>query len=176
MRPIVRIARQALTAAGALILAAACLFMGCAYGKIRSSDVERDGIHVFVERNYPNLIAYYSGERERPGAVLMDLKDDDVRLVPGEWRPISGKEEFLELMERMDHVYYRKMRGPAGRSGPRLQRVLDRNDKLIGYFFSPVDHWPVRPRDSGYSVDTVTYLQVSEWSQGACAYSTDCFP
>lgn len=166
MKQFAKIGRSVRPITRSLTIAAALTILGCAYGKTHISEVEGDQVRAFVEQNYENLRAYYSGERERPGAILMDPKSDGVILVPDKWEPISSKEELLELMDRMVQAYYRKMKGEAGVFGPRLQLVLDKDDKRIGYFYSPVDNWPVRPEGSNYSVDPVTYVQVREWSQG----------
>ncbi|MBW1787855.1 MAG: hypothetical protein JRK53_14730 [Deltaproteobacteria bacterium] len=146
---------------------AALLIMGCGgYGKIRNSDVTKDQVSRFVDNNYPNLNAYYSGTMEKPGAILMDLKNTSPRFSGKKWYPIKGRQELLQMMDLMVDVYYKKMRGNAGTFGPLLQLVLGRNNKLIGYFYSPIDNWPVRLKGSGYSVDAVTYSQVREWSMG----------
>jgi hypothetical protein len=63
-------------------------------------------------------------------------------------------------------VYYGKMRGEAGALGPQLQRILDGNDKLLGYFFCPMNNVPVRADGEGYTVDAVTYVDVRTWSMG----------
>jgi hypothetical protein len=153
---------KALVAVAALLLISGC----GGYGKIRNSDVDRGQERLFVEQHYDSLAAYYSGNRDQPGAIVMDLKEQPPRFSGRKWYPIQTKEELLQLMDVMVQVYYKKMRGNAGTFGPLLQRILDHHDRLIGYFYSPVDHWPVRLSGSTYSVDSVTYSQVREWSMG----------
>lgn len=158
--------RRGRSVRGLAMLAAGLLILGCAYGKLRDSQIEMGQVHDFIEKNASNLAAYYSGEREKPGAILLDLKGDNIALSPEGWQIISSKDELLAMVDSMIGLYYGKMRGQAGTLGPRLQRVLDRNDNLIGYFFSPMDGVPVRPEGEGYRVDPVTYVDVRTWSMG----------
>jgi hypothetical protein len=46
--------------------------------------------------------------------------------------------------------------------GPRLSVILDRNNKIIGYLFSPVDSTIIRSEGENYSLEPVTELDIRE--------------
>jgi hypothetical protein len=136
------------------------LIMGCAYGNIVESSVPRSDIHQWIDENYDTFTASYSGTEEKPGAIRFDLKGDGVRLVGEGWYPIEGKKELDEMVTRMVHLYLRKYKGNVGALGPQLYRILDKNGKLIGYFFSAIPRTPVRPDGKNYTMDPVNELDV----------------
>jgi len=135
------------------------LVLGCTYGKIRNSHVESSKIHEFIDQNYGNCQIAYSGEKDKPGAIRFDLKDDDILLTGEGWHPIENRAQLYEMVENMNSIY-RRYRGVVGALGPQLFLILDKNDKTIGYLFSPISNIPVRPDGANYSIDPVSELDV----------------
>jgi hypothetical protein len=131
--------------------------LGCAYGKIRHSNIEITKIHGFIDQNYDNFYAAYSGKMDRPGAIRFDLKEDDVILTGNGWHPIESRAQLREMLRYME-AKYRFWEGIF--RGPYLYLILDKNDKAIGYYYSILDNTPVSPDGANYSLDPVTELDI----------------
>lgn len=135
------------------------LILGCAYGKIRPGTVETGKIHKFIDQQYASSDISYSGDRFIPGAIRFDIKDDDIVLTGTGWHSVKSKEQLNRMVDVMIRKY--KYWGNDAQ-GPRLSVVLDRNDKKIGYIFSPVDYTTIRSDGENYSLSPVTELDIRE--------------
>ncbi len=135
------------------------LILGCAYAKIRPGNVETGRIHEFIDQQYAISDISYSGNRSIPGAVRFDLRDDDIALTGTGWHPVESKRQIHGMVDSMILKY--KYWGTDAQ-GPRISVILDRNDKKIGYLFSPVDYTTIRADGENYSLEPVTYLDIRE--------------
>ena len=135
------------------------LIFGCAYAKIRPCAIEPGKIHKFMDQQYGNVDISYSGDRSIPGAIRFDLRDDDIALTGSGWHSVKNKEQLHGMVDGMLRKY--EYWGTDAR-GPRLSVILDRNDKKIGYIFSPVDYTTIRSDGKNYSLSPVTELDIRE--------------
>jgi hypothetical protein len=145
-----------------MVMGGLCLLLGCAYGRYgrtRIAAVPQEDIEAFMEREFDTFHVSYSGERERPGAIQMDLKGDSVSLTGEGWHPIADKGALRERVGNMRKVY-RRYRGVVGAVGPRLYVIEDSEGNRIGYLFTALSHTPVRPDGDDYSLDPVHELDV----------------
>jgi hypothetical protein len=135
------------------------LILGCAYGKIRPGTVETGKIHEFIDQQYASADISYSGDRSIPAAIRFDLKDDDIALTGTGWHSVKSKEQLHGMVDDMIRKY--KYWGTDAQ-GPRLSVILDRNNKTIGYLFSPVDSTIIRSEGENYSLEPVIDLDIRE--------------
>jgi hypothetical protein len=141
------------------ILIILSLILGCAYGKIRPGTVETGRIHEFIDQQYAISDISYSGDRSIPGAIRFDIKDDDIALTGAGWHPVESKEQLHGMVDGMilKYNYW-----GTDAQGPRISVILDRNDKKIGYLFSPMDYTTIRSDGENYSLEPVTELDIRE--------------
>ena len=149
--------RHPLPALSLLILVS--LILGCAYGKIRPGTVETGKIHEFIDQQYGNFDISYSGDSSIPGAIRFDIKNDDIALTGTGWHPVETRNQLHGMVDGMIRKY--EYWGTDAQ-GPRLSVILDRNDKKIGYLFSPVDSTTIRSDGENYSLAPVTELDIRE--------------
>jgi hypothetical protein len=149
-------ARLRYSAAGAAFLFA---LFGCAYGNLVLLPSGQDDIETFVEERYGTVDASYSGTREKPGALRFDIKGDGGALTGSGWQPLGSKDEILEIVRNMQATY-RKYKGALGARGPMLYAIMDKENQLIGYVYSPLDNIPVRPDGKNYELDAITEVDV----------------
>jgi hypothetical protein len=143
-------------ASAAIILFA---LFGCAYGRLTLLPPGQDNVVTFVEQKYQTVEASYSGNKEKPGALRFDIKDDGVMLTGPGWHPLGSKEEVLEIVQNMQATY-RKYKGALGTRGPLFYAIMDKENHVIGYIYSPIDTIAVRPDGKNYEVDAITEIQV----------------
>jgi hypothetical protein len=86
-------------------------------------------------------------------------KDDDIALTGSGWNPVESKKQLHGMVDVMIRNY--KYWGTDAQ-GPRLSVILDRNNKIIGYLFSPVDSTIIRSEGENYSLEPVTELDIRE--------------
>jgi hypothetical protein len=139
-----------------LLLASGCAHEG--YGKIRDSSIDHTKIHEFMDKEYDNFKAAYSGGEE-PAAIRFDVKDDGVQLIGDGWNPVQGKEELHAIVDYMIQRYRFWM---GVYRGPYLYLIVGGEGRTIGYLYSPLDHTPVRKLGEDYSVDTITIFDIRE--------------
>jgi len=135
------------------------LILGCAYGKIRPGTIETDKIHEFIDQQYGNFDISYSGDSSIPGAISFDLKDDDIALTGSGCHAVETMEQLHGLVDDMIRKYNY---WGTDAQGPRLSVILDRNDKKIGYLFSPMDSTTIRSDGENYSLAPVTEPDIRE--------------
>jgi hypothetical protein len=135
------------------------LILGCAYGKIRPGNVETGRIHEFIDQQYASADISYSGDRSIPGAIRFDIKDDDIALTGTGWHPVESKGQIHGMVDGMILKY--KYWGTDAQ-GPRISVILDRNDKKIGYLFSPMDSTTIRSDGVNYGLEPVTDVDIRE--------------
>jgi hypothetical protein len=135
------------------------LIFGCAYAKIRPGTLETGRIHEFIDKQYTNADISYSGDRSVPGAIRFDLKNDNIALTGSGWYRVESKNQLHGMVDGMLRKYYY---WGTDAQGPRLSVILDRNDKKIGYLFSPVDNTPIRTDGQNYSLEPVTDPDIRE--------------
>ena len=135
------------------------LILGCAYGKIRPGTVETGKIHELIDSHYAISDISYSGDKIIPGAIRFDLRDDDIALTGTGWHPVESKEQVHGIVDGMIRKY-----GYWGNDaqGPRLSVIQDRNDKKIGYLFSPVDSTTIRSDGANYELSPISELDIRE--------------
>jgi hypothetical protein len=132
---------------------------GCAYGRVALLPPGQDDIDTFVEERYGTVDASYSGTMEKPGALRFDIKDDGGVLTGSGWQPLGSKDEILEIVRNMQATY-RKYKGALGARGPMLYAIMDKENQLIGYVYSPLDTIPVRTDGENYKLDAITEVDV----------------
>jgi hypothetical protein len=149
-------ARLRHSAAAAVFLFA---LLGCSYGRLVLLPRGQDNIETFVEERYGTVDASYSGTMEKPGALRFDIKDDGGVLTGSGWQPLESKDEILEIVQNMQATY-RKYKGALGARGPMLYAIMDKENQLIGYVYSPLDTIPVRTDGENYKLDAITEVDV----------------
>ena len=135
------------------------LLAGCAYGKLRTSDVKLDRIPEFLDENYDRFIVSYSGEEGTPAAIRFDLKDDSVTLTGAGWTPVEDRDALHRMMDSMI-ARYRFWEGIF--RGPYLLEILSTDGTRIGYYYSILEYTTIRPDGPNYSMDPVTDLEIRE--------------
>ena len=135
------------------------LIIGCAYAKIRPGTLETGKIHDFIEKEYAGSDISYSGDRAVPGAIRFDLRGDDISLTGSGWYRVESKNQLHGMVDGMLRTYHY---WGTDAQGPRLSVIFDRNDKKIGYLFSPVDQTTIRADGENYSLEPVTELDIRE--------------
>ncbi len=143
-------------AATAVVLFA---LFGCAYGRLVPLPSGQDNIDTFVEKRYETLDASFSGTVEKPGALRFDIKGDGVTLTGSGWQPLDSKDAIFEIVRNMQTTY-RKYKGFVGVLGPQLYEITDKENRTIGYIYSPIDTITVRPDGPNYQVDAITEVDV----------------
>ncbi len=106
----------------------------------------------------------YSGDKDKPGAVLFDPKSDNVNLERGEkWIPIEDKKQLESMVKTMVNEYTGDDQGEI----PTLNAVKDIHGNVIGYIFSPVTSKLVRPAgENSYSIDSVSTIEAENRTSG----------
>jgi hypothetical protein len=106
----------------------------------------------------------YSGDKDKPGAVLIDPKSDNITLKRGEkWAPIEDKKQLESIIKTMINEY------PTEDDGEKatLNAVKGKDGNVIGYIFSPVSDSKVRPAgENSYSIDSVSTIDAENRSSG----------
>ncbi len=149
-------ARLRHSAAAAVVLFA---IFGCAYGRLVPLPPGQDNIETFVEKRYETVDTSYSGIMEKPGTLRFDIKGDGVTLTGSGWQPLGSKDAVFEIVRNMQTTY-RKYKGFVGAFGPRLYEIMDKENRTIGYIYSPLDAITVRPDGPDVQVDAITELDV----------------
>ena len=106
----------------------------------------------------------YSGDKDKPGAVLFDPKSDNVNLERGEkWIPIEDKKQLESMVNIMINEYPTEDQGEKST----LNAVKGKDGNVIGYIFSPVTSKLVRPAgENSYSIDSVSTVDAENRSSG----------
>lgn len=106
----------------------------------------------------------YSGDQDKPGAVLIDPKSDNITLKRGEkWAPIEDKKQLESMVKTMTNKYTGDDQGEK----PTLNAVKGKDGSIIGYIFSPVPSKPVRPAgENSYSIDHVSTIEAENRTSG----------
>jgi hypothetical protein len=136
------------------------LVLGCAYGRITPSPVTTGNLQEFLDQHEGVLDAAYSGDKDRPGAILFDIKNDGVQLKGDGWHPIKDKEGLHQMVAYVSRAY--RYWGGDWTESARLYSVLNNSGKTIGYLLSPLDTAVVRSANGTYSVDPVTEPEIRE--------------
>lgn len=135
------------------------LIFGCAHAKIRPGTIETGKIHEFIDQEYGNFDISFSGDSSIPAAIRFDIKDDDIALTGNGWHPAETGDQLHGMVDGMIRKY--EYWG-IDAQGPRLSVILDKNDRKIGYLFSPVDFTTIRSDGENYSLEPVTELDIRE--------------
>jgi hypothetical protein len=110
----------------------------------------------------------YSGDKDKPGAVLFDPKQDNITLERGEkWAPIGDKKQLESMVKSMVDEYNGEYPGNDDGEKSTLNAVKDKDGNIIGYIFSPVTSKKVRPAgENSYSIDTVSTIEAENRTSG----------
>lgn len=115
----------------------------------------------------------YSGEREKPGAVLFDPKSDNINLERGEkWASIEDKKQLESMIKSMVDEYNGTYPGNENGEKATLNAVKGNDGNVIGYLYSPVPDSKVRPAGDNYKVDSVSTIDAENRKEGGDSSST----
>jgi hypothetical protein len=134
----------------------------CGYGRIAPAGQPELMDSLIRDSNKYHLS--YSGDQDKPGAVLVDPKSDNINLERGEkWFPIGDEKQLESMVNTMINEY------PAEDDGEKatLNAVKDKYGNVIGYIFSPVTDSKVRPAgEDSYKVDPVSTVDAENRTSG----------
>ncbi|RJR22371.1 MAG: hypothetical protein C4582_06785 [Desulfobacteraceae bacterium] len=130
---------------------------GCTYPLAQRSQEPPGGIHGFIETRYEDFVVSYSGNRERPGAILFDIKADKKKLKGIGWHPAATMQEALSMADTMADQY--RYWGTDA-MGPRLSVIMDQERRTIGYIYSPVEEIAVIQSNGDFSIEAITDLEI----------------
>jgi hypothetical protein len=110
----------------------------------------------------------YSGDKDKPGAVLIDPKSDNITLKRGEkWTPIEDKKQLESVVKSMIDAYSGEYPGNDDGEKATLNAVKGKDGNVIGYIFSPVSDSKVRPAgENSYSIDSVSTIEAENRTSG----------
>ncbi|GEM_PF-1854139 len=129
--------------------------LGCACAGVVPSDVDTRNMDTFIDNNWRDFKAFYSGAADKPGAITFDLKGDGTFLTGEGWHPVDSRAQLNEMVNRMVQLYRKA-------PGPQLYVIHDAGGRKIGYFFSAVSYPTIRREGDNYSLDPLTELDVRE--------------
>jgi hypothetical protein len=144
---------------GAMVLG----LLGCAYPTVKQSPVKPDEVLDFAEKNYDHYVITYCGNKDRPTAILFDLKDDDKTFEGKGWYPVDSKSQLGEMIRYMI-ARYRFYNGVY--SGPYLFEVVASDGTIFGYYYSILDSPVVRREGNRYSVSPISEIDIREARKG----------
>jgi uncharacterized membrane protein YgcG len=147
------------------VASAATLLFGlasCGYGHIRPAS-QPELMDSLIKDSDKYHISY-SGDKDKPGAVLFDPKSDNVTLKKGEkWASIEDKKQLESMVNIMINEYPTEDQGEKST----LNAVKGKDGNVIGYIFSPVTSKLVRPAgENSYSIDSVSTVDAENRSSG----------
>jgi hypothetical protein len=92
-----------------------------------------------VERWQDYDVSYAGYSSTFPTALMFDLKNDDKKLVTDTWKPIEDLETLLKVKKDTweSWRYY----------WPKLYKILDPQDRLYGYMYTPWTHVVIKVVD-----------------------------
>ena len=151
--------RLGLILRGVFVKAALFGLFACAYPEIRQSSMEPDDVMDFVNKNYDDFIITYCGGKDSPTAIRFDPKNDAAILTGEGWYPVESKAQVDDMIRDMISRY-RFYNGVY--SGPYLFEIRIKEGKVIGYYYSILDHLTVIREDDHYAVSPITELDIRE--------------